>query len=69
VASGRWADKAEVNLQVPEGANSFRTEVHNILADHVTAQGTFDVPAGQVPSEKSVLDAINGAIREFRRRS
>ena len=67
VARGDWADKAEVTLQLPDGA-TLRTEQHNLLRDAVTLSTSFEVPEGQVPSEQSVLEAIHNAITEFRRR-
>jgi hypothetical protein len=67
VNRGSWATKAEVNLQLEEG-DGIRTEVHNMLEDQVTAQAKFTVTAGQAPSERTVLESINEAVEEFRRR-
>jgi hypothetical protein len=66
IANAGWAEKVEVNLQIPE-ADGYRTEFHEILLDRVTLRGEFDVPDGQVPSERAVLTSMTETIEQFRR--
>ncbi|MCW2904134.1 MAG: hypothetical protein JWO67_6399 [Streptosporangiaceae bacterium] len=66
VAQGDFASKAEVNMQIPEG-NGLRTEIHDLFLDRVAFPTTIQVPAGQSPTEESVLQGMQEAIEKFRK--
>lgn len=68
IAKSNGPDKIEVGMLLPEG-DSFRIETHNLFKDNVTSTAKFTVPDDEQPSETSVLHAMNGAIKEFRRRA
>lgn len=69
VAKSGWTNRAEVSMQVEDEATGLRTEAHALFNDKITLQTTFEVEEGRVPSEETVLRALNQAIQEFRRRS
>jgi hypothetical protein len=65
IARSGFASKAEVNMQIPDG-DGLRTEMHNLFQDRVAFPTTIHVPAGQAPTEQSVLNGMQEAIEKFR---